>query len=253
MKKSTNKLLLLFLCTSLFWSCSDDEDQLPTYKVIGFSEPAFSLSPESAWYGQDESGEEEEEGIFTSTFTSGAAVFENEYNSNWQSWKGWGYSNMTDQETAGVGNIMSSYAGSDASGSGVFAVGFGRFLFDFESPVEVMEVSITNSTYAAMSMRDGDQFAKKFGGSTGDDPDYFMLTIEGIDEDGELTGSINVYLADYTFSDNSKDFILDKWEKVNLTSLGVVKSLDFILTSTDVGDWGMNTPSVFCLDNLKYE
>jgi len=29
-----------------------------------------------------------------------------------------------------------------------------------------------------------------------------------------------------------------------------VKSLGFSMNSTDTGDWGMNTPAYFCMDNL---
>jgi hypothetical protein len=36
-------------------------------------------------------------------------------------------------------------------------------------------VYVTNTTYAYNSMRDGDMFAKKFGGPTGNDPDWYKL------------------------------------------------------------------------------
>jgi len=32
-----------------------------------------------------------------------------------------------------------------------------------------------------------------------------------------------------------------------------VKRIVFNLNSTDQGDWGMNTPAYFCLDDLSYE
>ena len=37
---------------------------------------------------------------------------------------------------------------------------------------------------------------------------------------------------------------------MDLGSLGRVDSLMFALESTDVGEWGMNTPAFFCIDNL---
>jgi len=45
---------------------------------------------------------------------------------------------------------------------------------------------------------------------------------------------------------------VEDWTWVDLTSLGTqVVSLEFELTSSDVGEFGMNTPSYFLFDNLS--
>ena len=45
---------------------------------------------------------------------------------------------------------------------------------------------ITNTTYAALDMQTGTpDVSKKFGGSEGTDPDYFLLKIKGIGSTGE--------------------------------------------------------------------
>ena len=55
-------------------------------------------------------------------------------------------------------------------------------------------------------------------------------------------------LADYT-GDTGQ--LVDDWTFVDLASLGDnVKSLKFSLSSTDNGDWGMNTPAYFAMDDL---
>jgi hypothetical protein len=100
-------------------------------------------------------------------------------------------------------------------------------------------------------MKDGYAQAKKFGGSSGDDPDWFLLTITGKDASGAETGTVEFYLADYRFEDSSEDYIVDDWEYVDLSSLGVVKSLEFNLNSSDAGDFGMNTPTYFAMDALN--
>lgn len=99
-------------------------------------------------------------------------------------------------------------------------------------------------------MRDGCFPANKFGGPSGDDPDWFLLTITGKDASGADTNTVEFYLADYRFEDNSEDYIVDSWEYVDLSSLGVVKSLEFSLSSSDVGDFGINTPTYFAMDSL---
>ena len=67
-------------------------------------------------------------------------------------------------------------------------------------------ISITNSTYAANSMRDGDAFAKKF---TNADQDYFKLHIYG-HSSGSISDSVEFYLADFTHADSTLDYIVTR-------------------------------------------
>ena len=56
-------------------------------------------------------------------------------------------------------------------------------------------MDLTNATYAALSMQNGDSFAKKFGGTTGNDADLFGVTLRGFDNvngTGNAIGSLNV-------------------------------------------------------------
>ncbi|BAZ50560.1 DUF4465 domain-containing protein [Nostoc ellipsosporum NOK] len=99
-------------------------------------------------------------------------------------------------------------------------------------------------------MLNGDQFAKKFGGVSGNDPDFFRLTITGLDAANATVGNVDFYLADYRFSDNSQDYIVDQWELVDLSSLTGATKLSFSLTSSDNSRFGPNTPLYFALDNL---
>ena len=115
----------------------------------------------------------------------------------------------------------------------------------------VTSIYITNGTYAANSMRDGDNIAKKFGGASGNDADWFMLTIKGFTGGALTTDSVNFYLADYRFADNTQDYIVKNWQWVDLSSLGAVDSVSFSLSSSDTGAWGMNTPAFFALDNFN--
>lgn len=166
---------------------------------------------------------------------------------------GWAISNVTDTVTVGFDNLYGVRA-SSGHDSETFAVGQQgariNILPDLTAnPIEGLY--ITNSNYAYTSMRDGDSFAKKFGGDTGDDPDFFKLLVRGY-QNGELTtDSVEFYLADYRFEDNSEDYIVDTWEWVDLTTLGPVDSLEFQLSSTDNDPvYGMNTPAFFCMDDL---
>jgi hypothetical protein len=100
-------------------------------------------------------------------------------------------------------------------------------------------------------MRDGDQFAKKFGGDSGNDEDFFKLEIQGF-RGTVATGSVDFFLADYRFANNSQDYLVDQWARVNLSSLGAVDSLKFALSSSDLGQFGMNTPAYFAMDRIAF-
>ncbi|MFO1319676.1 MAG: DUF4465 domain-containing protein [Burkholderiales bacterium] len=189
----------------------------------------------------------------TTSFVSGAARFDHRFTDfgGGCCWEGWTYSNRTDTTTGGFGNQYSAFAGAGANGSTHYGIAFfGNPVVTFDEPVQVLSADLTNTTYAALSMRDGDGFAKKFGGATGDDADFLKLTIIGRDPAGAMTGSVDVYLADYRFADNTRDYILSAWHHTDLRSLGVVSSLAFAMSSSDNGVFGMNTPSYFALDDL---
>jgi hypothetical protein len=190
----------------------------------------------------------------TSTeFVSGAASFNHDF-TDWGwgcCWSGWTYSNQTDTTTPGFENQFSAYAGSGAGGSANYALAYmGSPMIRFEAPAELVSVDVSNTTYAALSMLQGDSFAKKFGGDSGNDADFLKLTFIGLNAANQETGRVDFYLADYRFADNSLDYVIDSWASVNLSSLGTVAALKFELSSSDNGDFGMNTPAYFAIDNL---
>lgn len=171
-------------------------------------------------------------------------------------WEGWSYSQMSDTTTPGFDNQYSAFPGGGASGSATYGVGYpgasgAAATITFASERTLDGGYFTNTTYAALSMLDGDAFAKQFGGVSGDDPDWLLLTIAGYDGAGAPSGSVEVYLADYRFADNALDYILAEWLWVDLVDLGSPASLDFALSGSDVGDFGLNTPGYFALDGLR--
>jgi len=189
-------------------------------------------------------------------FSNGNIFLPNNFDVVYESWLGWAITNQTDTTTSGFGNQYSSIVGSGNEGSANYATSFsfGPNTIQFENEAMGQNpggVFITNSTYAYLSMLDGDQFAKKFGGASGDDPDFFLLTIKGLVGGEETLDSIDFYLADYRFQDNTQDYILDEWIYIDLYGLGEVDGLSFTLSSSDNGQFGMNTPAFFCIDDIK--
>lgn len=186
-------------------------------------------------------------------FLDSSVFLPNAYDHNFDSWGGWAISNKKDTMTPGFLNQYSCIAGGGSRESETYAVSSAFLPVSLRvdssnSPTVIDTIYVNNSTYTYLSLRDGDQFAKRFGGETGDDPDFFTLTIKKY-LDGELgADSIEFYLADYRFEDNTEDYIIRDWTAIDLTSLGPVDSLLFTLYSSDVGAFGINTPTYFCLD-----
>lgn len=197
----------------------------------------------------------------SSTFSSGGVTFNNtftDYGGGFVSWSGWSLSAVEDATTAGYGNQYASAAGSGATGSGdAYAVGYaGDYApawINLPAGQSILSADVVNTTYGALSMRDGDGFAKKFGGAAGTDPDFLSVTFTGyslLDAAGTPTSSVTVYLADYRAASSAEDYILTDWTTVDLSSLGGASSIGISFASSDVGSFGINTPTYVALDNL---
>jgi hypothetical protein len=76
----------------------------------------------------------------------------------------------------------------------------------------------TNTTFAYLAMMNGRFFVPAF-----DAGDWQMITITGIDADGNYTtNTVDFYLADYTSADPNDWYIVDEWTWVDMTSLGEI-------------------------------
>ncbi len=190
-------------------------------------------------------------------FTSGDAYFPTVWDTSfggfWSS--GWAASALYDSSTSGYGNPYGCAAYKGYSNSNKFIVGTTSMnltinLSGASLGKLVSGFYVCNSTWAYKSMVYGDFVAKKFGGSTGNDPDWFLLKVKRYYNDTLRNDSVQVYLADYRYTNNSQDYILKTWTWINLTSLGNTDSLAFYLNSSDTGAFGMNTPAFLCVDNL---
>lgn len=220
----------------------------------------ITLSTESAWYGQDQVIDGD------TILISGYCSLENNYNSAWGSFAGWSVSNYTDNTTPGWGNQYSAITGGGdfSANYGVCYVSAfnGNAIYYNDYPEYFDYVMVTNTTYAYFAMLNGDSFSKPFGADTNaqgiidgtNGEDWFLLTIYGLAADSSRTGdSINFYLADYRFSNDADDYIINEWTLVDLSQIQPIYGIEFELSSSDTsGGFGMNTPAYFALDNFGF-
>lgn len=186
-------------------------------------------------------------------FTSGGYTFATGCFHDSDYWYWFGYANRTKTTFESLDDQWNNIVGGGHNGSANYGIGFSA---EFNGPCFVTVAGdegavvpglyVTNSSYAYTSMLNGDSFAKKFGQG-----DWFKLTITGYDANEEVTGTKEYYLADLREAD--KAYIINDWRYVDLSGLGKVKKILFVLTSSDTGNWGMNTPGYFCFDDLGAE
>ncbi len=179
--------------------------------------------------------------------------FENKYifdkdDKYWYFSKGFAVSNVVNVDSAGFGNMYATFAGKGADNSKKYLVSTDNSVIKLPNSIQLVSLAITNTTYAALSMKNGDQFAKKF---TSKDKDFFKVWVKGYSA-GKVKDSVSVYLADYQNSDESKNYIQKDWKTVDLSKFVAIDSLNFQLESTDMDGKWMNTPGYFTIDNLKY-
>jgi hypothetical protein len=226
--------------------------------------------------------------VNSAAFTSGGASFNNAYSPPFppfgEFWSGFAYSKVKDVVTPGVdagGNVINGHAAfykptntpdpvgfnAGAGGSTNYAVGYDGSPFGL-SPVITLptgngavpaSIALANTTYTAISMRDGDAFGKKFGGTTGNDPDFLKVIVTGRDANGDFTGRVEHYLADFRFADNSQDYIQSAWQTVDLTPIAPgTRTLTFTFDSSDfVADLNgnvlyYNTPFYVAVDDVTF-
>jgi hypothetical protein len=186
-------------------------------------------------------------------FTSNGAFFSNSYDTSFHSWSGWAYSNVNDPTTTGPSPFTTDFnhqfaaiTGTAPGGSGNYGISSGSGAFiNLPSGTSPVSFEVTNTTYAFLSMTLGDGFGKKF--STGDFFELKIFGYSGLNGKGSQTGEVDFDLARYTSPDSLP---VDVWTLVNLTSLGNAQSLGFDYASSDVGQFGINTPEYFAMDDL---
>lgn len=199
---------------------------------------------------------------FAGEFISAGVTFNVNFDATYNFWAGgFAYSNMRNDTTPGFSNLYSAYPASGSNGSDIYGVNTDGDTLFFPSPSDLISAEFANTTYAYLSMKNGDAFGKVFGspndangdpdGTNGED--FFYITIYGHNATGTIVDSLNFDFADFTSSNSADHYILDIWKEKDLSELKNISYLTFNYFSSDIGSGGMNTPKFFALDNLIYK
>lgn len=207
------------------------------------------------------SGIPDSTGMIYSFFSSGIFNFNNSYSTAYGGFYNDGFviSNMQNDSVQNYDHSAITVGGMEGPGSSYLSAyyagyGINRCLIELNDTIarKIEGMYITNSTTTVMSIQNGDFLAKKFGGATGTDPDWFKITAIGYNEESE-TNRTEFYLADFRSTASSEDYIVTDWRWFNLLPLGEITKVEFVLSSSDNSDYGMNTPAYFCLDMITVQ
>ncbi len=250
------KLFLLpFLVFSvlLYTGCSDDDDDNNDGKedvIISFNGKLTEANSEFTTT-DGEPIPPVEYGYFKSSFKDPSNILEfSHYYSPSGLGGGFTYTNKTDITTPGYTNTSAITAKGKNGATYLTGCLTNPAQITMLKPTlySVKGMWVTNATYAYLAIKDGNDgggYVTKF-----KDGDWFKLTIIGYNAADKEIDSVDFYLADYR---NGKSDVIKDWTWVDLTKIADAETIKFELTSTDNGEWGMNTPAYFCLDGITLE
>lgn len=194
-------------------------------------------------------------------FTSGETSFHYGWDPQWGGYweSGTSYTNMNDTIDGTYTNLYGCITGTANSGDNYATVKSGAVIV-LSNTTTVSGFYITNTTYAWKTIKKGDSFSRRFGDTTGtgsgtsipqgEYPDWFKVLVRGHRGGNMLTDSVEFYLADYRAAGTANDYAIKNWQFVDCTLLGQVDSLSFEIKSSDNGNFGMNTPGFFSIDDF---
>ena len=185
---------------------------------------------------------------------SGGWLFTNNTQNGY--WGGFTASNRTDLNQSGLDAQYTAAAGCGYDGSTQYAVAYTMgvqtdvYAADGQSHT-VTGCYVTNDLWTYQDILQGGYGEPPYGGTTGNDPDWFKVTATGKNANGQTVGTLDFYLADYRFANNAEDYVLNTWEWFDLSPLGNVATISFSLSSSRGSGYNMITPAYFCMDNFN--
>jgi hypothetical protein len=118
-----------------------------------------------------------------------------------------------------------------------------------EQSMEAKEIYICNQPYAYYVCLNGNGYGR----ALNQEGDALKLYIHGLDSDFEDNGKVVEHTlisavdnGDGTFSPVGST----EWQRIDLSELGAINGIYFTMTSTDSGEYGINSPTYFCADRF---
>lgn len=240
-------MALLLMAGMAFTACEEDENFNPTIDeeqtvTVDFEGTYFSALIDTPQYGGPMLyGELASNYRWTDPATSLTGGMTNKWGGQYGfSEGGTAISNYLDARVDSLHSYDAQLAVPVSNGSSNFVVVFDEATVGFADSVarEIKSIDMIGTTYMLSVAKQGNGLARALNLSI----DYFDVNIEGFNG-SESTGTVKMAVC-------AAGGMMTKWCTCSLASLGKVTSLKFTMDGSDKGEWGLNTPAYFALDNV---
>lgn len=186
-------------------------------------------------------------------YTSDYLDFEYFKNEEYGYWGGFAHSMIINMMDGSYENQYSAYNSAAASGEGYLV-----YYYDsFNEPCDILcryfgeyhfttvRLNLTTYTYKSITEEESNTFARVF-----TDGDYMKVRFTALLEDKQEGDSVDCYVVDFR---DGKRFFANEWTNFDISALsGDLWGIRVTIETTDVGEWGANTPLYICMDDLTY-
>lgn len=185
-------------------------------------------------------------------FESEQFEFEYFHNTEFGYWGGFAHSELKDSN-AENGHYENQYAVfNDKAATGD---GFLVYYYDsYNEPCDIVikksyalvgvRLNLSTYTYASITNEDINSYARVFA-----DGDYLKVIFTAM-LGNQAGNKVECYVADFR---DGKSLMATEWNSYDLTALGdSYDSVRVTIETSDVGEWGANTPLYICIDDLSF-
>lgn len=235
-----------------FTSCGNDDEKpapepappTPQYQTVSFEGNYFTAlidNPQNNGPQLYPSDPEAPLYTWTDETTTLSSTLTGAYGDN----KFWGggiaISNYIDADIANHADPDHQLSVPKSNGSTNFAVVFCTAYLKLNEAKVIKNMDVTPTTYTLGVIKNGNAYAKAL-----TEPDsYLEVIVKGFNK-GKATATVRFDLAlDGTF--------LEEWKTIDMSKLQAVDSIAFEMEGSDIGDWGLNSPQYFAIDNVVIE
>ena len=174
------------------------------------------------------------------------------FNEEYQYWGGFAVSKVFDTDAANgkFENQYAVYNTAAASGAKFLLYYYDSYsepcdlIFKKSVMLNSVKLNLSTYTYASITDEDINTFARKFV-----EGDYLKVVFTPLDDFERPAGDgVECYVVDYR---DGKRFIADDWQTFYLGFMAY-GNVRVTIETSDVGEYGANTPLYICLDSLEY-
>lgn len=229
------KKLFFAVCLLIFVSCENGDNP-------GVIKPeAFTESFENSF-----------EGDYAYGYENDLLKCEYFFNEEYAYWGGFMQSKVFDSDAANgkFENQYAVYNTKPASGDSFLLYYYDSYsepcdmIFKKSVMLNYVKLNLTTYTYASITDEDINTFARKF-----DEGDFLKVVFTPLDKFERPVGDgIECYVVDYR---DGKRFVANNWQEFYL-GIMAYGNVRVTIETSDVGEYGANTPLYICLDDLNY-